>query len=111
MQGVSIALRWSALILIEVENGSIYEGELSAYYLTIKTEHFFVHALVVDVPMLGQGSVGSQSVGMHPCARFDGITYKRQQVSFGAGIRRNLIRPNPFGSCTSIAMPTKVFPY
>ena len=34
--------------------------------------------------MLGQGSVGSQSVGMHPCAGFDGITHKRQQVSSGA---------------------------
>jgi hypothetical protein len=27
------------------------------------------------------------------------------------GIRRHLIRPHPFGSYTSIAMPTKVFPY
>lgn len=62
--------------------------------------------------MLGQGSVGSQFVGMHPCARFDGITHNGSKyLSEPAGIRRNLMRLNPFRSCTSIAMPAKVFPY
>ncbi len=39
-----------------------------------------VHARMVNVPVLGQGSVGRRSVGVHPCSGLDGPADKREQV-------------------------------
>ena len=69
-----------------------------------------VHAALVIVPMFGQGFIGSRSVGMYPRFGFDRIaeTKRSKYLSQSSGIRRNLIRPKPFGSCTSTAMATKL---
>ena len=48
---------------------------------------------MVHIPMLGQGSIGGRTVGVHPCPGFDGLAHEREQVRFGA--RRYPSQPDP----------------
>src|SRR5262245_62833024 len=41
-----------------------------------------VYARMVNVPVLGQGSVGMRSIGVDPGSRRDGPAHKREQVRF-----------------------------